>query len=34
VLRYADVDVPGGRLIDRLRDQQDAAFARALRNAA
>lgn len=26
VLRYADVDVPTGRLIDRLREQQETAF--------
>ncbi|TXL76759.1 NAD(P)-dependent oxidoreductase [Vineibacter terrae] len=27
VLRYADVEVPAGRLIDRLRQEQDAVFA-------
>jgi predicted homoserine dehydrogenase-like protein len=34
VLRYADVELPAGRLIDRLRDEQEAAFARALPTAA
>ena len=34
VLRYADVELPAGRLIDRLRDEQEVAFARALPTAA
>ena len=34
VLRYADVELPAGRLIDRLRDEQEAAFALALPTAA
>ena len=34
VLRYADVELPAGRLIDRLRDEQEAAFAPALPTAA
>ena len=25
-LRYADVEVPGGRLVDELRAEQDALF--------
>jgi predicted homoserine dehydrogenase-like protein len=34
VLRYADVELPPGRLIDRLREEQEAAFAAALASAA
>jgi predicted homoserine dehydrogenase-like protein len=34
VLRYADVELPAGRLIDRLRVEQDALFAQALATAA
>jgi predicted homoserine dehydrogenase-like protein len=26
VLRYADVELPAGRLIDQLRAEQDAVF--------
>lgn len=34
VLRYADVELPAGRLIDRLRDEQEIEFARPLPTAA
>ena len=34
VLRYADVELPPGRLIDRLREEQEAMFAAALASAA
>ena len=34
VLRYADVELPAGRLIDRLRVEQEAMFSTALASAA
>jgi predicted homoserine dehydrogenase-like protein len=34
VLRYADVELPDGRLIDRLRVEQEAMFGDALASAA